>query len=135
MLIEDYDCSIDARNDNGETPLHLSSRYGRVSVVKYLLTLSVDVTARDKHGMIPLDHVIENGYSIFSLFAHQIKWDLDIKVRDNLKVFIVGNSAAGKSSLTAVIKHTARGTSSEELVSGAQVQSFTAGIFPTQCDW
>jgi cytohesin len=42
------------RNKNGQTPLHLASKYHDSSIVALLLKFGVDVDAQDNDGMTPL---------------------------------------------------------------------------------
>jgi len=59
---------INARNKNGQTPLHLASQYGfgprvecdRPSIVALLLKFGADVNAQDNDNMAPLHSTIEH---------------------------------------------------------------------------
>lgn len=50
-------CSVDARNEGGETPLHLSGGvFKSVGVAMALLRNGGDINARDQIGPTPLHH-------------------------------------------------------------------------------
>jgi ankyrin repeat protein len=46
--------SIDAKNINGDTPLHLASKYGCTSLVELLLNSRADINSRNDSGNTPL---------------------------------------------------------------------------------
>lgn len=50
--------NIEARNVDGETPLHVASRRGSVETVKFLLDNGADIEARDNRGETPLAHAV-----------------------------------------------------------------------------
>ena len=47
---------IEARDEGGNTPLHLAARYGRESVVEVLLAAGADAGARNDQGATPLHY-------------------------------------------------------------------------------
>ena len=54
--------TIDERDKDKNTPLHIASRYNRVDVVRFLLDKGADVTARNVRNMTCLDIAIEWEY-------------------------------------------------------------------------
>jgi hypothetical protein len=53
----------EAKDESGQTPLHLAVKYGRkTDVAELLLAHSADVNAKDKFGMTPLYLVAQDGY-------------------------------------------------------------------------
>lgn len=64
--------STEVRNKNGQTPLHLVSRWGLSDVVALLLKLGADVDAQDDDIMTPLLCSLE---SFISIAAAQLLLD------------------------------------------------------------
>ena len=62
MLIE-KGANIEAKDGYDETPLHISSLYGRTDVVKYLISKGTNKYARNKSGDAPYD-IVCNEYSL-----------------------------------------------------------------------
>jgi ankyrin repeat protein len=60
---------VNARNDNGDTPLHLAAEFGRKEVVEFLLTNKADVNARDNNGETPLQLTTDRIHGIAILAA------------------------------------------------------------------
>ena len=50
---------IHAQNNRGETPLHLASRQGHLSVVEFLVRSGADIRAQANNGDTPLDNSIQ----------------------------------------------------------------------------
>ena len=116
-------------------PLHLACRYGRVEVVKYLLTLPpVMLTVNEGVGGVgvgwnaldwacwgehlsvlelllnePSVHVPDrlpcDSISILSLLSRRISWSTEFPVRSYFHVFLAGNTGAGKTTLTTAMLH------------------------------
>jgi len=49
---------VNSQDENGYTPLHAASSYGRMEVLNFLLSVGADVNSRDSDGDQPL-HVCE----------------------------------------------------------------------------
>ena len=132
-FIEEKHCDPRCCQDDGWTPLHFACELKQVEVVEYLLsTGKVDPMATSSSGIIPLE-LAGGNYKIYSLFAPFESCRVSFPVDSVAKVFHLGNSAAGKSSLARVLfEHTRHASEHKfiacENVSG--VEEFTAGIIP-----
>ena len=52
---------VNAKDDNGWTPLHFAVYYGHKEIVELLIAKGADVNAKDKNGWTPLHLAAENG--------------------------------------------------------------------------
>ena len=143
-------------------PLHLACWHGRVEVVKYLLTLPpvmLTVNERDGGGgwsaiecaccgehlsVLELllnepsvhmpNHLTSDKFSVHSMLSRRMTWSTEFSVKHYFPVFMAGNTAAGKTTLTTAMlqldqfSHSRHGG---KMVSG--VKTLTAGICPSQC--
>ncbi len=51
--------NVNARDENGNTPLHLAAKEGNFEIVKLLVTHCADVLIKDRWGKTPLDYARE----------------------------------------------------------------------------
>ena len=147
-------------------PLHLACAYGRVEVVKYLLTLPpvmFTVNERDGDGVgvgawsaiewacrfehLPVlelllnepsvlmpSHLHSDDFFVLSLLSRRISWSTEFPVKSYFPIFMAGNTAAGKTTLTTAMlqltqfSHSRHG---DKMVTG--VKTLTAGICPSRC--
>ena len=139
-------------DDNGDTPLHICARLGKTKSVEALLEIDPPVMIRNNSGQTPKDledkrkknyygytvgsdieaYMIKNKHKIFSQYevvrSHaKKKYSLSEPIT---RVFVVGNSGAGKSSLVEALKREGL-LSSFKRVSESSVPPHTAGIVPS----
>ena len=63
LLINDYKCPVDCRNDSKQTPLHIACRKGHLSLVRMLVSEhKADLNARDKDNNTPLNIAALHNY-------------------------------------------------------------------------
>ena len=53
-----------AKDENGNTPLHVAARDGNQKAVSVLLKLKVQVNARNEHGKSPIHVAAEHGQHV-----------------------------------------------------------------------
>ena len=143
-------------------PLHRACINGRVEVVEYLLTLpSVMLTVNEGDGGYgwsalewackyehlsvlelllsePSIHMptnlLSDNFDILSFLSRRISWRSEFSVMSYFHVFMVGNTAAGKTTLTEAMLQLADDSRSRhggKMVS--DVKTLTAEICPSQC--
>jgi ankyrin repeat protein len=62
--------NIEAKNNDGKTPLHIASHGGKFEVVKYLKSIGADIKAKDNDGYTPLRLDVKNRrYEVADLLA------------------------------------------------------------------
>ena len=143
-------------------PLHRACKYGRVEVVKYLLTLpSVMLTVNEHdpgYGLSAVEwackcehlsvlelllnepsirmpnHLPNDTFSVLSLLSKRMSWSTKFPVTSYFHVFMAGNTAAGKTTLTeAILQLTQYSLFSPGGKMVSNVKTLTAGICPSQC--
>lgn len=68
--------TMDERDNDQNTPLHIACRYNRVDVVRFLLDKGADVTARNARNMTCLDIAIEWEYEdVAKALARHPRWE------------------------------------------------------------
>ena len=135
-LTETFQCDPNCVDKDGETPLHKASRLGSVKIVKYLLVVHhCNPNSKDKYDRTPLELAVNHPAVVKELIKAGAE-STNIPPPP-VKIFIVGNPSAGKSSLTKALQ-------SEKSVLGAalapitkpqlvsDVEQKTAGIVPCQ---
>ncbi|KAK9761390.1 hypothetical protein K7432_013752 [Basidiobolus ranarum] len=70
--------SVDAKDQNGYTPLHAAVSYGHTELVQFLLDSGANVNITDSDGDTPL-HVCEN----FEVAEQLVKAGADIQLQDD----------------------------------------------------
>ena len=63
LLINDYKCPVDCKNDSKQTPLLIACRNGRLSVVRMLVSEhKADLNASDENNNAPVHHAAYKGH-------------------------------------------------------------------------
>ena len=134
LSLSDVQMRINDKDENGDTPLHSACAFARLPVIEILLMEDfVDITEVDDCGRIPIERLTKFNCDILGQFSRKgIDWDTEIFVQPYFNVFMVGNIAAGKTTLAAMMIELARDIPSQHgHVSG--IKMHTAGVSPTQC--
>ena len=136
-FIEEQHCDPKCVDRDGWTPLHCASVLGIIEVVKYLLVVHhCDPNCKDKDGRTPLDLAMKNPAVARELIKAGAK-STSKPPRPPVKIFIVGNPSAGKSSLTKALQTetSALGAALASITGPrlvSDVEQKTAGIVPCQ---
>jgi hypothetical protein len=81
LLITKFKCSVDCRNESGETPLHVACKTGDLDVIKMLVSeFKADLLARDKDNNTPLSKAVSSGHdSVVSCLIEEFKCSPNVK--------------------------------------------------------
>ena len=116
---------------SGNSPLHLACRMGDLSTVDTLLaTGTVDPCCRNANGQLPAD--LTHNYSIIKKHVTSFAESKENHQLDSVKIFVVGNPLAGKTSLVEAICKQESGTLRRlvfKYIRGVNLS--TAGIIPS----
>ena len=133
-LVGSCDADIMAQDNSGYTALHLSCQNGHISVATYLIrTGKVDPASKAKNGRTPFEVITiitRNSYEFLKLFQRFEKCKGSYPVETYCKIFVCGNTEAGKSSLSAVLEKRAELVYIREARDVTGVKPFTVGIIP-----
>ena len=157
QLVENYNL-ISSDQIHWYRPLHLACEYGRVEVVKYLLTLppvmrtvnqrvgydgsAIELACRGGHLSVikvlvsePSVHMPNDlpsdKFAILSLLSRIRCGSTEFPIRPYFPVFMAGNSATGKTTLTKAVLLLTEYSSPMRMVT--DVKTLTAGICPSKC--
>ena len=139
MLLQ-YEADTASQNSHGDTPLHIASRSGVGECVRLLLDHKADMSCKNSEGKTPIQvttsydvtmMLIDYGANPQDVYTHYgevlEKCKQEQPLHDMVKIFIVGNALAGKTTLVEALK---RKNIHVTLVDS--VTERTAGIVSTQ---
>ena len=129
-LVEGCNCDPMCKDKSSETPLHLACRKGNYAIAEYLFCNgNIDPAFKNIRSTSPSflseDNMIKLLYNKFS------KHSSCLDIESYIKIFLLGDSGVGKTTLTEVIKQRANGVvvfGWLKKVSGVELH--TAGIIP-----
>ena len=131
-LISEAQCDPSCRDNDGSTPLHRACFKTHHEIVRYLLSTGrVDPLAKNNIGRTPFTYATGK-YDIVRLLLPFVKHNRvyrEFPVHTFAKMILVGDSGAGKTTVTEHIKLIVS-NSTAELV--GEVECLTAGIIPHQ---
>ena len=161
LLVDHYKLCPTDKDVTGWSPLHWACRHGSATVVSYLLSLPtvlptindktvgggsaldlacireylpvIKLLLRQASIIMPTNILWSSKFDVLSLLSDRMEWSTEFDIEPYSRVFMAGNSGAGKTTLTtAILSLDPRSNVSHDgQVSG--VKTLTAGICPTQC--
>ena len=143
VLVEQYHCDPKCQDREGYTPLHdACGDTAQLDIVRYLVTeLGCDPLQPNKYGLTALDRATNRGHAdVVAFFTTEViefiaAFSSSHPFKPALKVFVLGNSSAGKSTLIKAIQNrltdtTIFGSFTDRFRRVSGVELCTAGIVP-----
>ena len=132
LLVDHYKLCPTVKDVYGWSPLHWACVYGSATVVSYLLSLpTVLPTINDKEDVVgrsaldlacilkhlpviklllrqpsiimPTNKLQSRNFDVLSLLSDRMEWSTEFDIEPYSRVFMAGNSGAGKTTLTTAI--------------------------------
>ena len=116
-LLLDHKADMSAQDSHGDTPLHIASRSRKTSCVKMLLDYKADTSCKNSEGKTPIQvttsyditmMLIEYGANPQDVYTHYgevlEKCKQEQPLHEMVKMLIVGNTLAGKTTLVEALK-------------------------------
>ena len=129
-LIREEHCNPSCENNDGWTPLHIACLHNHAHIVQYLLSTGrVNPLAENKDDNTALYYASGN-YDIIKLFQPFEECRSAFPVHTFTKLILIGDSGAGKTTITELIIRLASSTARTAVECVADVQRLTAGIVP-----
>ena len=128
-LISEAQCDPSCRDNDGSTPLHRACFKTHHEIVRYLLSTGrIDPLAKNNIGRTPFTYATGK-YDIVRLFMPLLECQNEYPVHTYGKMILVGDSGAGKTTVTEHIKLLVSKSTAESV---GKVECLTAGIIPHQ---
>ena len=136
LLLGHPKCNPNQQNAVGDTPLHILCSYGQDCDMKMLHTLlstpGINPECANHAGQIPAE-LAKSNYSAIEVISKCLEHK-DEQLETYLKIFVVGNSGGGKSTLIKAIKtqrsRSIKNSFKAKHVKPREVPPHTAGIVP-----
>ena len=133
LLLGHDACNPNQQNAVGDTPLHILCSFGQSCDMRMLHTLlcapGIDPECVNRAGQIPAE-LAKSNYSVIEMIFKYLE-NKNTQLETYLKIFVVGNSGGGKSTLIKAVttkrsKYSFRG----KYINPSEVPPHTAGIVP-----
>ena len=139
ILLCSKECDPNQQNANGDTPLHIICRVGSIDSIKSFVqalvsTPGINPEAVNNAGFIPIEMAGAN-FSVIKIINTFLK-ERQSSIQTYIKIFVVGNSGTGKSTLIkAVTTEASQLLKSKffpkmKFINTSDVPPHTAGIVP-----
>ena len=160
-LIQNHGLDPTDKTDLGYSTFHVACLYGKPEVVEYMLTLDAMlsiVNDEDNHGrsalymactkkhlqvikmllkedsiITPTKRLPSDNFDVLLLLSSKMDWNTEFCINPYFRVFMAGNSAAGKTTLTNVMQKLTVLGPARQHDPVTEVKALTAGVYPTQC--
>ena len=131
LLLNTQQCDVTSQNKDGNTPLHIACLIGWYTTVYILLSSGkANPLARNRANKFPLE--LTNNHSIIKLLHRFTSKIQKTSLEPIAKLFVIGNSGAGKTTLVKVIENKVTsgffGTFAGTFRKVSGVEPLTAGI-------
>ncbi|RWS27838.1 ion channel nompc-like protein [Leptotrombidium deliense] len=104
-LVVDAGCDVNARNSDGQTPLHIVSYEGDETYVKYFYTVGADPNAKDIEDRTPLHLATEKGhFRIVDLLTEKFKASIYQRTKDGSTVMHIASRSGHPATAMAFMK-------------------------------
>ena len=134
LILHHKRCNPNQQNAVGDTPLHILCSYGWTCDMRMLHTLlstpGINPECVNHAGQIPAE-LAKSNYSVIEIISKYLELN-NTELETYVKIFVVGNSGGGKSTLIKAIttKRSRSFTFRAKYVNPSEVPPHTAGIVP-----
>ena len=132
LILDHKRCNPNQQNAVGDTPLHIVCSYWNCDIKMFRTLLStpgINPECANHAGQIPAQ-LVKSDYNVIGEISNYLEHK-NTKLETYLKIFVVGNSGGGKSTLIKAVK-TERSSYSfrGRYINPSEVPPHTAGIVP-----
>ena len=136
LLLGHHACNPNQQNVVGETPLHMLCSNGKTCDMRMLCTLlstpGINPECANHLGQTPAE-LADSNYSVIEMISKYLNHK-NTQIETYLKIFVVGNSGGGKSTLIKAVtterSKSFRNSFRSKHVNPSEVPPHTAGIVP-----
>ena len=136
LILDHKRCNPNQQNAVGDTPLHIVCSYGWNCDIRMFRTLlstpGINIECANHAGQIPAE-LAKSDYFVIGEISNYLKHK-NTKLETYLKIFVVGNSGGGKSTLIKAVtterSKSFRNSFKAKNVNPSEVPPHTAGIVP-----
>ena len=136
LILDHKRCNPNQQNAVGDTPLHIVCSYGWNCDIRMFRTLlstpGISIECANHAGQIPAE-LAKSNYFVIDEISNYLKHK-NTKLETYLKIFVVGNSGGGKSTLIKAVtterSKSFKNSFKAKNVKPSEVPPHTAGIVP-----
>ena len=136
LILDHKRCNPNQQNAVGDTPLHIVCSYGWNCDIRMFCTLlstpGINIECANHAGQIPAE-LAKSDYFVIGEISNYLKHK-NTKLETYLKIFVMGNSGGGKSTLIKAVtterSKSIKNSFKAKNVNPSEVPPHTAGIVP-----